>query len=420
MSVENTMKRREFLCSLGGTVVGLSVGAPAAFAQTPTGNTEILLHQPFPGAVLHRRLKDPVVGVIEDSDGKPTALKIKVSGEAPADALVTVDGIASRRNGKAFEAMIELRQQTNDIFIRSKSPSNVTEELRVRVLWLKNSKPRYRFTVDDTIFCLREIHRNGYKSLFDDHFLGNLRTLHRKYGTKVALNLFYETSGDEGNINVQREYFNLSQFSDRYKSEWQDNADWLRLLFHAKREHPGEPYKDASAETLIGDFVQVEREIKRFAGEETYLPASVIHWGTIRPETYKPLAAHGVTTLSGYFIKQNNRNYYVHYQMDDARCDYLNKNDFLLDEESGIVFSKMDMVFNLVPLQNIIPTLEQVMAEPNTAEFIDLMTHEQYFWQFYRNYLPDHWDRLERGFAFLAEHGYEPVFLNDPSLGNRS
>ena len=411
------MKRRDFLSSFTGIATALSVGLPEAFADNPSGDSGIQVHQPFHGAVLHRRLGDPVVGVVETSDGSPIALKIKVSGEAPPDAVVTVNGAVCRRNGRAFETDIELRQKMNDIIVKSKSATDETHETRIKVLWLKNSEPRYRFTVDDTIFFLREIHRNGYKSLFDDYFLGNLRKLHQKYGTKFALNLFYETSGDAEYVNVEREHFNLSQFSDRYKSEWQDNADWLRLLFHAKREHPGEPYKNASAETLIGDFVQIEHEIKRFAGEASYLPATVIHFGTIRPETYKPLVAHGVTALSGYFTKRQGGDYYVCYQMDAARCDYLEQQDFLLDVDSGIVFSKIDLVANLVPLDDTVPTLEKAIANPNTAEFIDLLTHEQYFWPFYKNYIPDHWDRLDRAFAFLTEQGYKPVFMNDPPLG---
>ena len=406
-----TMKRREFLSSVTGITAGFSMGLSAMVAETLAEDSEIRIDQPFSGAVLHHRLKSPVLGVVKGTDGKPMALKVKVSGESPPDTAVTVNGVECRRNGKAFETEILLRQRTNEIVVKTES-----NETRVTVLWLKNSVPRYRFTVDDTVFCLREIHRNGYKSLFDDYFLGNLRKRHRKYGTKVALNLFYATSVEE-KINEEREQFDLSQFSDRYKSEWRDNADWLRLLFHAKREFPNEPYKDASAETLISDFVQVEKEIKRFAGEETYLPTTVVHFGTIRPETYASLTAHGVTALSGYYVKRNNGDYPVSYQMDVSRCDYLSKNDFLLDTDSGIVFSKMDMVLNTIPLHDVVPTLEKTIADPNTAEFVDLMTHEQYFWPLYKNYLPDHWDRLDSAFAFLAEHGYKPVFLNDPPLG---
>ncbi|MCL2742922.1 MAG: hypothetical protein FWE67_03630 [Planctomycetaceae bacterium] len=406
------MKRRNFLSSLAGITAGLSAGLPAVFAET-SADTGIQIAQPFNGAVLHRRLKDPVVGVVEDSSGKPVALKIKVSGEAPSDAAVTVNGIVARRNGKAFETEIELRQKMNDIVVQAKSPSNETKETRLKVIWLKNSVPRYRFTIDDTIFCLREIHQSNYKSIFEDYFLGNLRKLHQKYGTKFALNLFYETSEEE-RIKVKKEYFNLSMFSDKYKSEWRDNADWLRLLFHSKCEFPDSPYMNASPETLIADFVQIEREIKRFAGEETYLPATVIHWGTIKPETYKPLAAHGVTVLSGSFQRSD----YVSYQLDALRCAYLVKHKLLLDVDSGIVFSKFALgAVNNVSLDSIVPSLEKTIADPNAAELLDLVTHEQYFWEFYNRYMPDHWERLDRAFAFVTEHGYKPVFINDPPLG---
>ena len=395
------MKRRVFLTSLSEIVAGLTVGIPAVFADNPNNDACLRILQPFHGSILHCRSGDPVIKVVEGIDGSPMALKIRVSGEASPDAAVTVNGVECRRNGKIFEAEIELRQKTNEVIVRLKSSSGDIHESRMTVLWLKNSVPRYRFTIDDTIFFLREVHRSRNKRLFDNYFLDNLRKLHSKYGTKVALNLFYETSGDKEKLNVEREYFNLSQFSDRYKSEWRDNADWLRLSFHAKREFPDEPYKDASNETLISDFVELEGEIKRFAGEESYLPATVVHWGQIRPEAYKPLSAHGVTALSGFFTKRPNGDYYVHYRMDAPRCDYLNKHDFLLDTDSGIVFSKVDLIANTVPLHDIVPTLEKVTDDPKTAEFVDLLTHEQYFWPFYKNYLPDRWERLDRAFAFM-------------------
>lgn len=404
------MKRREFLSTTAALAAGTIFRQQHLLAeQSPPAGT-IRIDRPYHGAVLHRRLKEPVIAALDGPDGKPVALKIRVEGEA-APGTVTVNGLVAQQEGRRFQAEVELRQKETEIVVTLQKENAATEEARVKVWWIKNSVPRYRFTFDDTIYCLREIRRENPKSLFDDYFLGGLRKLHRKYGTKFALNLFYETSDD------YREYFNLSQFPDKYKSEWKDNADWLRLLFHAKREHPGEPYKEASAETLVTDFLQVGEEIRRFAGEESYLPATVIHFGQIRPETWKPLANQGVTTLSGYFVKNGAGQYYVHYQMDEARCDYLNKHDFLVDFDSGIVFSKMDFVSNLVPLDQTRRRLQEALADPNTAEFVDLMTHEQYFWPFYGNYLPDHWDRLETAFAFLTEKGYKPVFLNDPLLG---
>lgn len=383
------MKRRTFLAGMPALAAGLALGNKLVQAGP------IRIDSPFHGAVLHERLKEPVLGRVVDS------LKIRVTGAAPENVAVAVNGIPARRNGKRFEADIELKDRETEIVA-----SAGADRASIKVVWLKNSFPRWRFTVDDTIYCLREIHRKNPKSLFDDYFLGNLRKLHEKYGMKVGLNLFYES--EDG--------FNLSQFSDKYKSEFRDNADWLRLLFHAKSEFPNRPYADATPEKLTEDFRQIEREIKRFAGDESYLPVTVVHWGDVPQRSWKTLAGLGVTVLSGYFVEQNGQ-YPVSYQMDAARCRYLEKHDFLVDFDSGITFSRMDMIINTVPLERVLPQLEAAVADPNTAEFVDLMTHEQYFWPFYKNYMPDHWDRLETAFRFVTERGYKPVFLNDPPLG---
>ena len=51
--------------------------------------------------------------------------------------------------------------------------------------------------------------------------------------------------------------------------------------------------------------------------------------------------------------------------------------------------------------------------------FLDLFTHEQYFWPFYRNYLPDHPQRLDTTLRWVTDHGYKPVFFHEGFLGGR-
>jgi len=60
--------------------------------------------------------------------------------------------------------------------------------------------------------------------------------MHRKYGTKIHHNLYYQTAG-----------FNLSQMPAKFRAEWQQNADWLRLTFHARANEPDRPYVHSSA-----------------------------------------------------------------------------------------------------------------------------------------------------------------------------
>ena len=136
---------------------------------------------------------------------------------------------------------------------------------RVRVVWDRFSRPRYRFSLDDNSFFLRDIAQKNYASLFDCFYLKMFHDLHGRYGTKFTVNVYY-TTGDD---------FNLSQFPDRYKGEWADNSDWLRLAFHAHADKPDRPYQDVPPEKLIADLDQVAEQIHRFAGPQTYAPPTV-------------------------------------------------------------------------------------------------------------------------------------------------
>ena len=74
---------------------------------------------------------------------------------------------------------------------------------------------------------------------------------------------------------------------------------------------------------------------------------------------------------------------------------------------------------NSVPVDRIAGTFEPLAKDPNTAEIMDLFTHEQYFWPFDRNYIPDHAQRLDTAIRWVTEHGYKPVFLHEGLLGGR-
>jgi hypothetical protein len=390
--------RRRFLRSAGaGAATGLcGFGAAAGAAVGTAGRLKIV--EPFHGAVLNRR------------HGRQTrdGLAIRVSGTAPHDGKVTVNRMPCRREGERFIADVVLRETETDLVAVAESGGGRLED-RVRVVWDRYSEPRYRFSIDDNSFFLRDIAQKNYASLFDCFYLNILRDLHRKYGTKFSVNIYYTTGED----------FSLPQFPDRYKGEWRDNADWMKLAFHAYANEPDRPYEDAPPEKLIADLDLVAAEIHRFAGEEVYAPPTVIHWGLTRHTAFKPLYSRGVRALSGYFSKTES-GYYVNYRWDDVRSEYLSRHDAWKDFDSGIVFSRVDIVCNNVPFDRIAGTLEPLAGDPNMAEIMDLFTHEQYFWPFYRNYVPDHAQRLDAAIRWVTEHCYKPVFLHEGFLGGRA
>ena len=355
----------------------------------------VRIDEPFHGAVLNRRH-----GVEADH-----GLKIQVSGEAPLRDRVTVHGTTAQRAGNRFVSDVILRDKETEIIAVS-SGTGGEHEHAIRVVWDRHSQPRYRFSIDDNSFFLRDITDKAYSSLFDCFYLEILRKLHTEYGARFVLNIYY-TTGDG---------FDLTQFSDRYRSEWRDNADWLRLAFHAHANDPDRPYQHASPGRLIADLDLVAGQIHRFAGEETYSPPTVIHWAMLQPSALKPLFERGVRVLSGYFARTQS-GWDINYLLDDVRSEYLSRHDALMDFESGIVFSRVDIVCNNVPVEQTVPTLAPLAEDPNTAEIMDLFTHEQYFWPFYANHVPDHAQRLDAAIRWVTENGYKPVFYHEGFLG---
>jgi hypothetical protein len=315
-----------------------------------------------------------------------------------------VNGVPAQRDGTDFQAEVVLREQETDLVAETTSIPQIRDI--ARVVWDRNSRPRYRFAIDDNSFFLRDIWQKQYDSLFDCFYLAMLRDLHATYGAKFVLNIYF-TTADE---------FDLTKFPNRYRSQWRDNAHWLKLSFHAHADLPARPYIDAPPTQVIADFCKIRDEIWRFAGEETYAPTTIVHFGEVRPSTWKPLAEQGVTVLSGYFVRQGD-DWPVSYRMDAPRAEYLSRHDALKDFPSGIVFSRIDLVCNTVPLDQIVPRLEAIAEDPNQSEIFDLMTHEQYFWPFYANYLPDHPQRIATAIRWVTERGYEPVFLHEGFLG---
>jgi hypothetical protein len=393
MHNDGHLSRRRFLQS---TAAAGAVCLGAGPASSETTGSRLEIREPMHGAVLHGRLGRTA------GEG----LEVDVHGIAPIGTAVRVQGQPAARDGESFHGTAVLKERENDIVVTAHG-DGVGSRARVRVLWDRHSQKRYRVVIDDNSFFLRDITQQQYASLFDCFYLKMLRELHTKYGALFTLNIYY-TTGDD---------WNLTQFPARYRDQWQDNAHWLRLAFHAYANDPPRPYQDAPVEKLAADLDLVAREIRRFAGPKTYSPPVVIHWGMTRPEAWKALYERGSRVLGGYFRQNSAGRWDINYRVDDARSAWLSQHDLLKDFESGIIFSKVDMVVNSTPLDRIAPTLQRVVDDPRQAEVVDLLTHEQYFWPFYRNYLPDHAQRMERAIRFLADRGYKPVFLQDGFLG---
>lgn len=369
--------------------------------------------QPFDGAVLHENYGMPVLDVLEDHNRPDKKLRIAVSGEIPDPAL-KVELINSKNPSEKIPVKIQgtnfmaqaiisdVKTEFTAFLLDDKK--KIIQKIRTRLAWIKNSSRRYRFQIDDNIFCMRDIFKRKYKSLFDSPYFKKLKEMHGRFDTKFVLNLFYTTP--------EKKDFDLSKFPDTYKEEWADNANWLKLAFHSGAEFPDQPLLVKPLDEIKKDLEMIEREILRFAGEESYTKTALLHWGTIRKETLRFFIDKGWKTFSGsgWPLKSKDPKDLRNYQLPPDACRYLDQNDSWYNFDNGLLFSKIDLCCNRVPLDETVPLLRKIWFNRNCKEVMDLGTHEQYFWKFYKNYQQDHWMKVEKTLRFMLDHGYRPVF----------
>ncbi|MDO5566120.1 MAG: hypothetical protein Q4G59_05640, partial [Planctomycetia bacterium] len=334
------MKRRDFVASLA-CLSGSAMLTPLAVygAELDT----LRFETPFDGAVIHARSGFPLLNATT-INGKP-GLTVAVTGFVPTGT-TQVELINTKRPGEKIPVKIEGNRFSAQAVItdvlttfqaRIPSETVTAKPVQSRIIWLKESYPRWRFFVDDCSFFMRDIYQKGYKSLFDCFFLRYMKQLHEKYDVKMTLHMFYSTPEED---------FNLSMFPTRYKSEWEENADWLRLGFHANNEFPNHTYLVRTREQLIADFDQIRNEIERFAGEKSYTAVVALHWGSIRKESIKVLADKGVRVLGNGSWQLKSKQYIDLYQAPREASIYLKDNDAWYDFTNGMLFSSGELCCN--------------------------------------------------------------------------
>lgn len=182
-----------------------------------------------------------------------TGITIAVRGTAPSGVPLRVNGVATEAVDNAFSVDVTLCEMHGKTVAETDHASD-----EIVVIWNRGSRKRFRFSVDDNILFLKDLGSNpgAYSSLFDHWYAAFWRDMHREFGTKVHINIYYQTDG-----------FDLSEMPDKWKGEWQDNASWLHLSFHALQDKPDRPYRNATYAEVGYDYDLVCGHIRRFAGD---------------------------------------------------------------------------------------------------------------------------------------------------------
>ena len=255
------------------------------------------------------------------------------------------------------------------------------------------NRRQFCFTMDDNIRFLKELTEGSYESLFHHPYPAMLRRLHQTFGLKVQLNLFY-----------QMKDFDLSQMTDRYRSEWEENAHWLKLSFHSRLENV-DPYRESGYEEVYADCAAVHREICRFASPAALANTTTLHYCLATSEGLRALADCGVQGLLGLYGSRELPR--VSYQTAEPDCNRIREGETVWQD--GVAYAAIDLILNLYPREELLPRLKSFLERP----LVKVMIHEQYFYPDYRRYQADFAQKLEDVFSELAARGYESVFFED-------
>ena len=257
---------------------------------------------------------------------------------------------------------------------------------------------RFCFTVDDNIWFLKELSKGDYESIFAHPYLAAYKRLHERLGVKVQLNLFYAEKG-----------FDLSQMTARFRCEWEENADWLKLSYHSLH-HDVAPYDDVSYAQMYEECEKTNREIVRFASGEALAKSTTIHFCKCSKEGISALKANGYLGLLGlYGTKEQIR---ISYGLGEEDCRRLQNGELL--KIDGVWHLGIDIVLNRFSTQEILEQIERLKEK----EVVAVMIHEQFFYPSYRSYQADFEEKLAKTFEELLVFGFQSKFAEEIFLGN--
>lgn len=266
-------------------------------------------------------------------------------------------------------------------------------------------KKCYCLTLDDNIRFLEEAYRRNERSLFDTAYLGMLRRLHGRFGCKVQLNMFF--SDRPGS-------FSLADVPGRYRPELEESSQWLKLSFHARHNDPPFPYA-AGGGALLADYLDVLQELARIAGPSALARTTTLHYAAATQKDCSLLRRFGVQGLIGMFYDSAGREG-LHYYLPPAIWPALRRGEFYLDPQTDLFFAHNDLILNQIPCDEIPSHLARLNGEVMRcarAGFLQLMTHEQYFYPNYFAYQPDFEKKLCVALEYLRAENYVSVFLEE-------
>ena len=342
--------------------------------------------------------------------GEKLCISVCLKAESGRKLLLNEMPAKETENGR-YLGVVEVARGKNKLIA---TDAESGESCEITVFFLADATKRFRVSSDDNILFLRDLneHPERYPSVFDHPYLAVYKKAHDLYGAAVQLNLFYSTDDTAlSKFANGGTYFDLSMMTDRYRTEFESNAEWFRFSFHAKSEFPNKPYQFAEAETIRAHCEKIHSEIERFAGKACISDSVTVHWGEATPACIQALRKLGYRSFMGYFEYTDDGTPLVAYNQPNERIDHIGARDFWFSEEENVLYGRIDLVLNLRTAEENERMSREISEHKGRGGFVSVMIHEQYFYEGYKKYLPDFARRVLEPCRILFEKGYKGVHI---------
>lgn len=206
-------------------------------------------------------------------------------------------------------------------------------------------------SIDDVEIAFADIisHQNEYKSIFDNSFLSSLQKYHEEYGAKITLYTYAKTAS-----------YNLSDFPDKFKKDFSDNSDWLKIGFHWTEPAFTE---GIDLNCFKESLTQVDSAVMRFAGENSTTRTLRLHYFYL-PDSLLIAFRGGVNLLSADTKGRKS------YNLSDKETELLWDNRFL--QKDSIKYFSTDIRIEAHPI------IAYELKKHQNRDTLVIFTHE---WQ---------------------------------------
>ena len=161
-------------------------------------------------------------------------------------------------------------------------------------------------------------------------------------------------------------------------------------------------------------------EIERFAGYRGAI--TTLHFAVTNEDGIRALYDNGIRALLGDYSFSKKGDIQLCYFATREQFDAVRFNCFWKNPATDMIMFPCDTVLNCYKPDGIRQELEWFDASYPDRSFVDILIHEQYYYEDYRYYLPDYEERMRTGIEWCMARGYVPALLkdvidvNDPAL----